>query len=92
MTRAVAIISSLIAALFFVHAHGECGDIAGYEMGTDIEYCVVTHSLSQDEIVNVEHEFIIPCGLRRCCDNVAIKEHSHRLNLPARILNCVFRE
>lgn len=92
MTRAVAIISCLIATLLLVHVHVECGEIAEYEPENEVECCAVVYSLSQSEILE-KHPEVLKCFcIRTRLCRVSVKPQERVSGLPARILNCVFRE
>lgn len=92
MIRAIAIISCLIATLFLVPIQGECSEIPEYESETEIEYCVVARSQIQSQVMEKLPKYPLASETVRChvCVNVKIRNHS--FHLPARILNCVFRE
>lgn len=94
MTRALAIILCLIATLFLVPIQGECSEIPEYESETEIECCAVVSGLSQSQVVEKlpEVSFLSDLYLvkRHVYLYVEIRKSVYRL--PARILNCVFRE
>lgn len=92
MTRAIAIISCLIATLFLVPIQGECCEISEYELETEIECCVVASSLIQSQVTEELPELPLALDIvrRHVCVNVRIQNNA--FHLPARILNCVFRE
>lgn len=92
MTRAIAIISCLIATLFLVPIQGECCEIPEYELETEIECCAVACSLSQSQVPEELPKYPLASDImrRHVCVNVKIQNHA--FHLPARILNCVFRE
>lgn len=92
MTRAIAIILCLIATLFLVPVQVECSEIPEYELETEIECCVVASSLPQSQVTEElpKLSMVSDTVRRHICVNVKIL--SHVFHLPARILNCVFRE
>lgn len=94
MTRALAIILCLIATLCLVPIQGECSEIPEYESETEIECCAVVSGLSQSQVVEKlpEVSFLSDLYLvmRPVYVYVEIRKSVYRL--PARILNCVFRE
>lgn len=92
MTRAIAIISCLIATLFLVPVQGDCNEIPEYELETEIECCVVVNSLSQSQVTEKLPKLLLAPDLDRRGVGVAEKIQKCVFHLPARILNCVFRE
>lgn len=92
MTRAIAIISCLIATLFLVPIQGECCEVPEYESETDIECCVVAGSLDQSQVTEEQSKLLPASDLVRRCVFMSVKMQKHVLHVPVRILNCVFRE
>lgn len=94
MTRALAIILCLIAALFLVPIQGECSEIPEYESETEIECCAVVSGLSQSQVVEKlpEVSFLSDLYLVRRHVYLYVEIGKSVYRLPARILNCVFRE
>lgn len=92
MTRAIAIISCLIATLFLVPIQGECCEISEYELETEIECCVVASSLFQSQVTEEQPKLLSASDVVRLHVCVNVKIQKYISNLPARILNCVFRE
>lgn len=94
MTRALAIIFCLIAALFLVPIQGECSEIPEYESETEIECCAVVSGLSQSQVAEKlpEVSFLSDLYLVRRHVNLYVEIRKSVYRLPARILNCVFRE
>lgn len=94
MTRALAIILCLIAALFLVPIQGECSEIPEYESETEIECCAVVSGLSQSQVVEKlpEVSFLSDLYLVRRHVYLYVEIRKSVYRLPARILNCVFRE
>lgn len=94
MTRALAIIFCLIATLFLVPIQGECSEIPEYESETEIECCAVVSGLSQSQVVEKlpEVSFLSDLYLFRRHVNLYVEIRKSVYRLPARILNCVFRE
>lgn len=92
MTRAIAIISCLIATLFLVPIQGECCEVPEYESETDIECCVVAGSLDQSQIAEEQPKLLLASDIVRHHAFVSLKIQKQAFHLPARILNCVFRE
>ena len=92
MSRAIAIISCLIATLFLVPLQGDCSEIFDCESEAEIECCAVIHSLSQSQVTeNLPKSLPAPYSVRRHIGG-SVKILKHVFHLPARILNCVFRE
>ena len=92
MTRAIAIITCLITTLFLVPIQCECCEIPEYELETEIECCVVAGSLSQSQVTEELPKLSLAFDIVRRQIYVNVKIHNHSFHLPARILNCVFRE
>ena len=92
MTRAIAIISCLIATLFLFHIQGDCSDIPEYESETEIECCIAVDSLSQSQVTEKQPKLLPASDFVRHHECVSVKIQKHVIHLPARILNCVFRE
>lgn len=94
MTRALAIIFCLIAALFLVSIQGECSEIPEYESETEIECCAVVSGLSQSQVAEKlpDVSFLSDLYLVRRHVNLYVEIRKSVYRLPARILNCVFRE
>lgn len=92
MTRAIAIISCFIVALFLVPIQGECNEIPEAELETEVYCCVVVNSLSLSQITEKQPKLSLASDIiwRYVCVSVKIPNHIFRI--PARILNCVFRE
>lgn len=94
MTRALAIILCLTAALFLVPIQGECSEIPEYESETEIECCAVVSGLSQLQVAEklLEVSFLSDLYLVRRHIYLYVEIRKSVYRLPARILNCVFRE
>lgn len=94
MTRAIAIISCLIATLFLVPIQGDCCEITEYELETEIECCVVANSNLQSKLQVSEKlpKLLAVSDSVKHHECVTVKIHNRVFHLPARILNCVFRE
>lgn len=92
MTRAIAIISCLIATLFLFPIQGDCSDIPEYESETEIECCIAVDSLSQSQVTEKQPKLLPASDFVRHHECVSVKIQKHVIHLPARILNCVFRE
>lgn len=92
MIRAIALILCLTATLFLVPAQGECGGMLEYESETEIECCVVVSSRLQLQVAEVKPKLWLTSDVVTHCDYIAVKTQKGIVNLPARILNCVFRE
>lgn len=92
MTRAIAIISCLIATLFLVPVQADCCEIPEYESETEIECCVVVNSLYQSQAAEELPKLFVASDLVRRHVYVYVKIQKSVFHLPARILNCVFRE
>lgn len=92
MTRAITIISCLIATLFLVPVQDDCSEIPEHELETEIECCVVVDSPSLSQAPEKQPELLLPSDLVRRHACVSVKTQKHVIHLPARILNCVFRE
>lgn len=92
--RALAIIFCLIAALFLVPIQGECCEIPEYESETEIECCAVVSGLSQSQVAEKlpEVSFLSDLYLVRRHVYLYVEIRKSVYRLPARILNCVFRE
>ena len=92
MSRAIAIISCLIATLFLGPGQGDCSEIPEYELETEIECCAVVSGLSQSQVTEkLPKSLPAPYSVRRHIGG-SVKIQKHVFHLPARILNCVFRE
>ncbi len=92
MTRAIAIISCLVAALFLVPIQGDCSEIPEYESETEIECCVVANSLFQSQVIENQSKLLQASNIVRPHEYISVKIQKLDGHLPARILNCVFRE
>ena len=94
MTRAIAIISCLIATLtlFLAPIQGECCETPEVELEPEIEYCVVASSLPQSQVTAKLPELSLASDIVRPHVCVYVKIQKLIIHLPARILNCVFRE
>lgn len=94
MTRAIAIISCLIATLtlFLAPIQGECCETPEVELEPEIEYCVVASSLPQPQVTAKLPELSLASDIARPHVCVYVKIQKLIFHLPARILNCVFRE
>lgn len=95
MTRVIAMISCLIAALFLVPVQGDCDDIPEYESETEAECYVIVVPLSRSLIAEAPAKPLSRPVSNRCRAFVSsgIQEmRGHARHLPVRILNCVFRE
>ncbi len=92
MTRAIAIISCLIAALFLVPVQAECIEAAEGEPEAETGCCIAISCLSQSEVEEQLPAIHSPLmtGFRR--EHVLPKASGDIIHLPARILHCVFRE
>lgn len=94
MTRAIAIISCLIATLtlFLAPIQGECCETPEVELEPEIEYCIVAGSLPQSQVTAKLPELSLASDIVRPHVCVYVKIQKLIIHLPARILNCVFRE
>lgn len=94
MTRAIAIISCLIATLtlFLAPIQGECCETPEVELEPEIEYCVVAGSLPQPQFTEKLPELSLASDIARPHVRLYVKIQKLIFHLPARILNCVFRE
>lgn len=94
MTRAIAIISCLIATLtlFLVPIQGDCCETPEVELEPEIEYCVVAISLPQPQFTENLPELSLASDIVRPHVCLYVKIQKLIFHLPARILNCVFRE
>lgn len=94
MTRAIAIISCLIATLtlFLVPIQGECCETPEVKLEPEIEYCVVAGSLPQPQFTEKLPELSLASDIARPHVRLYVKIQKLIFHLPARILNCVFRE
>lgn len=94
MTRAIATISCLIATLtlFLVPIQGECCETPEVELEPEIEYCVVASSLPQPQFTEKLPELSLASDIARPHVCLYVKIQKFIFHLPARILNCVFRE
>lgn len=94
MTRAIAIISCLIATLtlFLAPIQGECCETPEVKLEPEIEYCVVAGSLPQPQFTEKLPELSLASDIARPHVRLYVKIQKLIFHLPARILNCVFRE
>lgn len=92
MTRAIAIISCLIATLFLVPIQADCSEITEYESETEIGCCIVVDSLSQQHVADQMPKLSLASDIVRYHACISVNQQKHFVPLPARILNCVFRE
>lgn len=92
MTRAIAIIICLIANLFLVPVQGDCSEIPEYESETEIECCIAVNSPALSQVDEKQSKSLQAPYYERHHVCVTFKIQVHIINLPARILNCVFRE
>ena len=94
MTRAIATISCLIATLtiFLVPIQGECCETPEVKLEPEIEYCVVASSLPQPQCTEKLPELSLASDIERTHVRLYVKIQKLIFHLPARILNCVFRE
>ena len=94
MTRAIATISCLIATLtlFLVPIQGECCETPEVELEPEIEYCVVAGNLPQSQVTAKLPELSLASDIARPHVCLYVKIQKLIFHLPARILNCVFRE
>lgn len=92
MTRAIAIISCLIAALFLVPVRGECNEISECESDTEIECCVVVYDISRYEVSEESPKSVLSYGIIPHKEFATVNLSGHLFRLPLRILHCVFRE
>lgn len=94
MTRAIATISCLIATLtlLLVPIQGECCETPEVELEPEIEYCVVASSLPQPQFTEKLPELSLASDIVRPHVCLYVKIQKLIFHLPARILNCVFRE
>lgn len=91
MTRAIAIISCFIVALFLVPIQDECSEIPEDELETEVYCCVVVNSLSLSQITEKQLKLSLASDIiwRYVC--VYVKNPYHIFRIPARILNCCNR-
>lgn len=92
MARVIAIISCLAAALFLVPIQGDCCEMPEYESETEIECCVVANSLFQSQVVENQPKLLRASNIVRPHEYISVRIQKLDVHLPARILNCVFRE
>ncbi len=92
MTRAIAIISCLIAALFLVPVQGDCSEISEHESETEIECCVVVSSVFHSKNSKELPKILLSSGSNSYQNCEAVKATRLIFRLPARIIHCVFRE
>lgn len=94
MTRALAIILCLLATLFLVPVQGECSVIPEYESETEIECCVVVNSQSRLQVSENLSEMSLASVFHLAGRQayIFVKIRKPFYHLPARLLNCVFRE
>lgn len=92
MTRTIATISCLIAALLLVPIQGGCIELPEHELVTDMECYVVVSSSSQSQVAEELPKLLPISDSARHNLRVSVKIHNQNFNLPIRILNCVFRE
>ena len=94
MTRAIAIISCLIATLtlFLVPIQGECCETPEVKLEPEFVYCVVAGSLPQPQFTEKLPELSLASDIARPHVRLYVKIQKLIFHLPARILNCVFRE
>lgn len=92
MIRTIALISCLIAALFYVPIQGECSETPEYESETEIECCVAASSSSQSQVAESLPKILPMSDSSRHNMSVSVKAQKPYFNQPVRILSCVFRE
>lgn len=92
MTRAITIICCLIATLFLVPAQGDCSEIPDYESEAEIECCAVVSGLSQSQVTENQPRLSLAPDVVWHPVRIVVRMWKHSVHLPARILNCVFRE
>lgn len=92
MTRAIAIISCLIAALFLVPVQTECEESLEYEQEAGIECCVLACCQSVSEIIKEPIGLSPSVGMGKRPVFVAVKATGRISHIPERLLHCVFRE
>lgn len=92
MTRTLAIISCLVAALLLFPIQNEFSEVPEYEAEAEIECCTVVNACLQSKVLeNQEERKTDP--LRRIPERMTVSyPRSKAVGLPARILHCVFRE
>lgn len=81
-----------MVTLFLVPIQGECCEIPEYESEPEIGCCVVADSLYQSQVTEEQPKLLLASDLVRRHVFIAVKIQRHVLHIPARILNCVFRE
>ena len=92
MTRAIAIITCFIAAMFLISIQGECSEICEYEPETEIECCAVSYTKTQSEQTGTNTKRIDRTDLGISYPPVSVINHTPSGIPPVRILHCVFRE
>lgn len=92
MTRAITIALCFIAALFLVPVQGECLDISESEPETEVVICDVVASIYKSDFKEELSESYSYSGQARHRETALAGTRKQIIRLPARILNCVFRE
>ena len=92
MTRAFAIISCLIAALFLVPVQAECEESPEYEQETEIECCVLACCQSVSEIIEEPIDPSPVATMEKYPVFAVVKATGRISHIPERLLHCVFRE
>lgn len=92
MIRTVAIISCLIIALFLIPVQTDCMDISECEPDAESELCVVVPNQSQTVVAAESLRSLPAPNIKRHRAFTSVRKHERLFHLPARILNCVFRE
>lgn len=92
MIRTFAIISCLIAALFLIPVQTDFMDIYECESEAEIELCVVALSQPQT-VVAAKSQRLLPAPyIKRHRVFTLVRKQGRLFHIPARIINCVFRE
>lgn len=95
MTRAIAVVTCLIASLFLIPIQGECSEPCEYEPETEVECCVISCCETQSEMP-VTATGIRPVIRINIIPNPFQTAPSTKFTSiqtpPVRILHCVFRE
>lgn len=92
MTRALAIISCLIAALFLVPVQAECVETAEGEPEAEIECCVAICDSFQSEISEGRPNVLPSSGSHMRRNSAGARAQGPICRIAAWILHCVFRE
>lgn len=95
MTRAIAVVTCLIASLFLIPIQGECSEPCEYEPETEVECCVISCCETQSDITVTGNRSVIRIRINIIPATFQIAPSTKFISiktLPVRILHCVFRE